>query len=287
MTEWNPNAPEILDKYIPQTPKDPTERLLRALVVHAPTERGRQNVCDDILKCGGAAATGESHLSERLYEIGQYYVSALLVPMLQGDRITRDGWVDLKLENINPESTIDPTLIEEAKRDVKKTKALALVRDDYQCVICGLHDILVYKNQPIQDVPGVPTTAAPILPFHLGRSGESTAFWAALSKFSGMDVANMLCGDNINRLGNVLTITPDDHGLFSGLCGWLEAVEGMEDTYRVCAGRHLFALPIGKVITLTSTRPELELPDPRLIAIHAAIAKVTWSSDTRTYLDRI
>ncbi|CAE6501122.1 unnamed protein product, partial [Rhizoctonia solani] len=203
-------------------------------------------------------------------------------------RQDHSGWVDLKPEDTNLEPTIDPTVIKEVKHDVKKTKALALVRDDYRCLICGLHDILVYQNQPVQDVSAVTaTTAAPILPFHLGRNGESTAFWAALSKFRGMDVANVLSGNNINRLGNVLTITPDDHGLFSGLCSWLEAVEGKEHTYRVCAGHRLFALPIGKEITLTSTRPELELPDPRLIAIHAAIAKVTWSSDTRAYLDRI
>ncbi|CUA76974.1 hypothetical protein RSOLAG22IIIB_06421 [Rhizoctonia solani] len=161
------------DRYVPKAPTDLTGPLLRALVAHAPTERGQKNICEDILECGAAAVAGESHLSERLYDLGQHYVTTLIVPILQGDRTTRDGWVDLKPGDTNLEATIDPTVIEEAKRDVKKTKALALVRDDYRCLICGLHDILVYQNQPVQDVSAVvATTAAPILPFHLGRNGD-------------------------------------------------------------------------------------------------------------------
>ncbi|CAE6522998.1 unnamed protein product [Rhizoctonia solani] len=289
MTDWHTDALDLLDKYVPRTSEDPTEPILRALVAHAPTKRGQQNLCQDILKCGGTTTTEEIDLSERLYDLGQYYVSALLVPMLRGGKTSWDTRIHLSKEtNLVP--TISPLLIEQAKHDLEKTQVLALVRDNYRCVISGVPDLLACETHLVQD-PDAPeiafTTAARILPLSFAGGGESASVWTALSKFSGMDVASELSGHNINRLGNIFTVTIRDHWPFSGLHACLEAVEGKEHTYRVARCLPGIKLPVGKEITFTSTHPELELPDPRFIAIHAACAKTIWSSGTFRYLDRI
>ncbi|CAE6396208.1 unnamed protein product [Rhizoctonia solani] len=288
MTDWHPNALNLLDKYVPRTPEDPTEPILRALVAHAPTKRGQQNLCQDILKCGGTATTEEIDISERLYNLGQYYVSALLVPMLRGGETSRKTRIHLSKEtNLVP--TISPLLIEQAKHDLEKTQVLALVRDNYRCVISGVPDFLACETHLVQDPDAREiafTTAARILPLSFAGGGESASVWTALSKFSGMDVASELSGHNINRLGNIFTVTIRDHWPFSGLYAWLEAVEDQEHTYRVVKSLPVIKLPTGK-ITFTSSHPELELPNPRFIAIHAACAKAIWSSRTSRYLHRI
>ncbi|EUC58270.1 hypothetical protein RSOL_244620 [Rhizoctonia solani AG-3 Rhs1AP] len=248
MTDWHPNALNLLDKYVPRTPEDPTEPILRALVAHAPTKRGQQNLCQDILKCGGTATTEEIDISERLYNLGQYYVSALLVPMLRGGKTSWDTRIHLSKEtNLVP--TISPLLIEQAKHDLEKTQVLALVRDNYRCVISGVPDFLACETHLVQDPDAREiafTTAARILPLSFAGGGESASVWTALSKFSGMDVASELSGHNINRLGNIFTVTIRDHWPFSGLYACLEAVEGKEHTYRVARCLPGIKLPVGK-----------------------------------------
>lgn len=45
--------------------------------------------------------------------------------------------------------------------------------------------------------------------------------------------------------------------------------------------------PRGKTVTLTSQDPQLEVPDPRYLALHAACAQVAHASGMGEYIDRI
>ena len=39
------------------------------------------------------------------------------------------------------------------------------------------------------------------------------------------DIISELCGEEINRIDNILTLSPDVHVAFGSMKGWLEATE--------------------------------------------------------------
>ncbi|CAE6526109.1 unnamed protein product [Rhizoctonia solani] len=135
------------------------------------------------------------------------------------------------------------------------------------------------------DVGVAITEAVHILPFSLATiQPERANVWTILSSFSGWDLATIIGGDEINRLGNVFTLTIPAHRAFGQLDCWLEKVQGTSDTYVVDSAWCLSAIPRGAMVTLTDHGSGLELPDPRLIAIHAACAKVVHQSGTQKFI---
>ena len=56
------------------------------------------------------------------------------------------------------------------------------------------------------------------------KSDQSSQIIQILEEFSGYNIIEMLNGDRINRLGNVITLTPTMHALFGALEIWFEEV---------------------------------------------------------------
>ncbi|CAE6468112.1 unnamed protein product [Rhizoctonia solani] len=174
-----------------------------------------------------------------------------------------------------------------AKRDPKKLKNLTLLRDGYQSIITGVVDRGTAKARGVpRDVEVAVTEAAHILPFSLAtKLPERADVCTVLSSFSGWDVATIIGGDEINRLGNVFTLTTHEHAHFGQLDWWLEKVQETNDTYAICSAWRVAGIPTGATVKFADNGSGLELPDPRLIAIHAACAKVLDQSGMAEFVD--
>ncbi|CAE6411930.1 unnamed protein product [Rhizoctonia solani] len=174
-----------------------------------------------------------------------------------------------------------------AYRESTSVKRASLIRDSYRSVISGLVDVISIRDGLVPDTRyKSPTQAAHILPFSLGN--HDAMVWTVLEHFSGMSLLVDLCGQNINRLSNILTLTQDEHFYFGELTAWLEATTDGEHTYRICATSQYHNLPEDSIVQFTTPDAErLPLPDPRFLAIHAACAKVLHASGMGKHIDRV
>ncbi|KAG8744955.1 hypothetical protein FRC10_009190 [Ceratobasidium sp. 414] len=244
------SALALLNSYVPQQAQDPIVNLLRALVEHAPTEAGRRNICDDILAC----RYGKSDTADpaKLLGLNQRYLTGLIIPS----------------------------------------------RDNYRSVISGQIDDISADHGIVLDIDPNDTyaftEAAHISPFSLSEGKDADQVrpnanvWQLIERFSGIDLLLEFGGQDINRLGNVLTLSMQEHKGFGTLKWWLEAIEGQPNTYRVNARQSRSGLyGGGAVVTFTTTDKRFELPNPRYLAIHAACAKVATASGMAEYIDRV
>ena len=60
----------------------------------------------------------------------------------------------------------------------------------------------------------------------------------------------------------------------------------VEHTYNVCSRQPYISAGLPATVTFTSAFPELPLPDPRYLALHAACAKVAHLSGAGEYIER-
>ncbi|KDQ51059.1 hypothetical protein JAAARDRAFT_541675 [Jaapia argillacea MUCL 33604] len=193
------------------------------------------------------------------------------------------------------------TLLQEAPRDHRAAKKLCLVRDDYRCVITGRYNMATFLSKMNTDgnfVPPAPighTELAHIIAVSknadIKEGGPKAASaWTVLERFGKVDVEDdQLNGEGIHRLPNTMTMCLDPRAWFDGLQLWLEQI-GSTNRYRVCAIWPLILTSLGidpsnPEIQLTTTDPDLPLPDPRLLRLHAACAKVAHLSGAGRIVD--
>ncbi|CUA76347.1 hypothetical protein RSOLAG22IIIB_12221 [Rhizoctonia solani] len=287
MTEWIDKARRVLEDYISTVDDDRTVSFLQALIDHAPTDSGRRSICESILKCIEKVDKDHS-LSDLLYELREHYLTGMIYPMrAKGGKTPKVTEHPSRKDIMEQETMLNEAYLSAAKRDPKKLKNLALLRDDYRSVISGEVDLGTANARGVPpDVGVVATEAAHILPFSLAtKLPERSDVCTVLSSFSGWDVATIIGGDEINRLGNVFTLATYEHDAFGQLNWWLEKVEGRNNTYVINWARRLFGIPRGAEVTLTDHGTGLEPPDARLIAIHAACAKVVHQSGMAKFID--
>ncbi|KAK6371741.1 hypothetical protein LTS17_008564 [Exophiala oligosperma] len=119
---------------------------------------------------------------------------------------------------------------------------------------------------------------------------ESKRLALAILNMFDDGVVHLIEGVNIDRPRNAITLTHDFHDLFGRFEAYFEATGNEQHTYRIDStdtgiGRHpLF--PVTRTLFLTDTRT-IDPPSPRLLAIHAAIAKILHMSAAGSYIDSI
>ncbi|KDN37843.1 hypothetical protein RSAG8_09897, partial [Rhizoctonia solani AG-8 WAC10335] len=256
--DWEAEATLIVNAYTPEGPQDLTKPLLLALLKYAPTEGGRKNICIEILKCRDdncsntpqlKAVCGNSRGGTSPDSCIQYLVRA------QGGKTPEPSEHPSREESMDKETLLNELLIngEIAYRELEKVKRVSLFRDNNRSVICGAMDFISVELGLVPDLKNSsPTLAAHILPFSLGTYHQGATAWAVLQNFSGMELQADLCGHNINRLSNILTLTLDQHYFFGRLTAWLEPAEEGEHAYRVCATHQFRNFPKGKVVQFTT-----------------------------------
>ncbi|KAG8744936.1 hypothetical protein FRC10_009171 [Ceratobasidium sp. 414] len=289
----------LLDTYVSHqsTPQDQTVKLLRALVEHAPTVLGRHNICQDILAC--RSGTTDTADSTKLFELKECCLIVAKGGKTPQGTGYASGTESVELQAMPNELVDDTKLCHfSATSDVEADFEQALARDNYRSVTSRQIDVTSADRGIVPNIdPSATytfTEAAHILPFSLSEGKDadqvrhSTNVWQLIERFSGIDLLLELGGQDINRLGNVLTLSMQEHKVFGALKWWLEAIEGQPNMYRVDACRPRKGLyEMGAVVTFTTTDEELELPDPRYLAIHAACAKVLFTSGMAEYVDRV
>ncbi|OAA63481.1 hypothetical protein SPI_03644 [Niveomyces insectorum RCEF 264] len=102
-----------------------------------------------------------------------------------------------------------------------------------------------------------------------------------------MDVHRLITGTDIDRPTNALTLTTECHEEFGSFRMYFEAT-GPPRTYRIAS----YDLPALSMVPQPLTRtlfqsPTIDSPHPRLLAVHAAIARVLHMSGAGEYCDRI
>ncbi|CAK7233206.1 hypothetical protein SEUCBS140593_008525 [Sporothrix eucalyptigena] len=102
-----------------------------------------------------------------------------------------------------------------------------------------------------------------------------------------MDVHRLITGTDIDRPTNALTLTRECHEEFGSFRMYFEAV-GPPRTYCIAS----YDLPAFSAVPQPLTRtlfqsPTIDSPHPRLLAVHAAIAKVLHMSAAGKYCDHI
>jgi len=106
--------------------------------------------------------------------------------------------------------------------------------------------------------------------------------------FGYEDLPERLNGADIHSLDNIMTLQHDIHSWFDKLQLWFEAVDDKENTYNICATDEIALLSCkANPIVFKSTHPDLPLPDPVYLRIHAAICRVAHLSGAGEYMDKI
>ncbi|KXN92709.1 hypothetical protein AN958_06987 [Leucoagaricus sp. SymC.cos] len=189
----------------------------------------------------------------------------------------------------------------------EKTHLLqALLRDGYRCAITGVYDMQscldideIHAAVTLAKSVAVGTEVAHIFSECAQDDKDYAAtVFAMLEMFGLGEKAKSLYGGQVNSLHNVITMAHDVHIAFDSFRLWLEPVAGQENTYNVCGKLlHVFSTPIPARITFSvdpaaaaaakAMHKNLMLPDPSLIAVRAACARVANLSGAAEQADQI
>jgi len=121
--------------------------------------------------------------------------------------------------------------------------------------------------------------------------------------FGYEDLPQRMHGAGAHSLDNIMTLQLDVHCWFDKLELWFEAVvsglqivspyaeclqDGKENTYNICATEraHLWTCKPNP-IEFKSAYPDLPLPNPAYLRIHAACCRVAHLSGAGEYMDKI
>ncbi|KAL0637641.1 hypothetical protein Q9L58_003365 [Maublancomyces gigas] len=153
-----------------RTTTDITTSILTAMLEHAPSNDGKQNISEDVIK------------SSNLSELADLYASTLLIPMLaRGGKTTTVTPIP---EGFNS-TTFDTIANQLTPQNRTRTfKQQLLVRDDYRCVITGYYCFTTYHaladtDEEILRAAGITeddiayTEGAHIIPFGLASFSDS------------------------------------------------------------------------------------------------------------------
>ncbi|RMD40204.1 hypothetical protein DV735_g4920, partial [Chaetothyriales sp. CBS 134920] len=103
-------------------------------------------------------------------------------------------------------------------------------------------------------------------------------------------VLHLIDGEEIDRTRNAVTLTQEFHDMFGRFEVYFELQSSETHTYRIdYLGEDYMRppiLPIQRTLFLSDTRT-IDPPSQRLLAIHAAIARILHMSAAGYYIDRI
>ncbi|CAE6435686.1 hypothetical protein ACGC1H_004653 [Rhizoctonia solani] len=247
----------LLKSYKAIDHEDHTRAILLALHTYAPTPEGKAYIRGEILKHEGDQL-GMKGVADSI-------LRKLLLPVIA----------------IGAKSHVSPS----ARTEIKQ---LALSRDNYRCVVSKAVELsYFYTPETVEWNPGdqwLPTYASHIIP--LAKSTKSSS-WQALERFAGFRL-DELYGDRISNLTNIVTLTYDIHSAFCRFLVWfeLDKKNPKPNVYRFRKQLHsLPGPPDGTIVRLSTTDPDLPMPQLKYILLHAALAKVFRDSDMGRWVD--
>ncbi|KAI0658263.1 hypothetical protein C8Q70DRAFT_184922 [Cubamyces menziesii] len=270
-----------------------TARVLGHGLHFAPNDSGRNALVCDILACSQL----ELALLAYLYVFG--LIRVFYNPEGPTPAVTPTVTPRLLLKV----AAQDSHLLEPSSSNAAELRALTLRRDDHRCVFTGKVDRRSRQRGIVGPSPeATATNVAHIIsqsltdningvtPAHQAKFEWARTAGAMLEHFGGFNARNVLNQDNIHSPKNAFTASIDPHEMFDQLDIWLTpAMDGqgqaVPDTYDVAhaagLGAILDATKIKRQVvfrTLSVDGKPIPAPDPRIIELHAACARIAHMS---------
>ncbi|KAF8880118.1 hypothetical protein CPB84DRAFT_1735519 [Gymnopilus junonius] len=274
-------------------------RCLGYLIRELPS-RAKVIVADEVLACNAD--------DEGMKDLSQFYINHLIRVFRQNKGQTPTQSEHPSRPSFEMHRAFFSEVAEPAPRDHSTAKSSALKRDNLRCVVTGWVDssskaslgpaeMQRYNVNP--NSPETYTNYCHIFPPSTNWSFDSNdpeekkkryagTVWAIINAFGAIDVLSELGGEKIHRLENGFTMDPTLHTYFDDLKLWFEEVPNAINTYRVCTFSNtigpLLVFPPNHIITFTSTDPDLPVPNPAYLNLHAAVCRIAHMSGAAGYL---
>ncbi|KAJ3881139.1 hypothetical protein F5051DRAFT_301082, partial [Lentinula edodes] len=184
----------------------------------------------------------------------------------------------------------------QAPKNHSEAKDKALVRDGYRCVVTGIIDTKCkgfFDLTELKKSGTLRTECAHIMPettyFGLDKGKTKDYSASVLAVFDRFGVQfDKLNEGNIHSLWNVMTLVQPIHDCFNRLELWFEATDNEHEYFiKTTDETNRLLSELNGPITLTSSDPNVPLPDSKLLAFHAAACRVAHLSGATEYMEEI
>ncbi|KAJ3868832.1 hypothetical protein EV359DRAFT_60294 [Lentinula novae-zelandiae] len=184
----------------------------------------------------------------------------------------------------------------QAPKNHSEAKDKALVRDGYRCVVTGTIDTECkgfFDLTELKKSGTLRTECAHIIPeatyFGLDKGKTKDYSASVLAVFDRFGVQfDKLNEGNIHSLWNVMTLVQPIHDSFDRLELWFEATGNVHEYFiKTTDETNRLLSELNGPITLTSSDSNVPLPDPNLLAFHAAACRVAYLSGATEYMEEI
>lgn len=151
----------------------------------------------------------------------------------------------------------------------------------------GLHCSHIFPdivNKGVEEDPSEETSKTAT-----AKANYAASVWAVLERFGYTTLSEELDGKNIHRLDNILILDPVAHDHFDHLELWFEPVPGRKNTYYIKHSDVVYFHHNWKTeVTFTTPDPiQLTVPNPQLLELHAACARVARLSGAGEYIEKV
>ncbi|PTU19396.1 hypothetical protein P175DRAFT_0494530 [Aspergillus ochraceoroseus IBT 24754] len=277
-----------LNSYTPLEPTDKTKDFLRDFFKILPPD-GKKNLAGDVSGCAN---------DEELRQLVQSIRTGLLIPMkAQGGKTPTEitpsprSGVEDSIENLNS-LNIEPI----SRSSQSQLRHHCLERDGNKCLATGQYS---HSHPHPQNAITTHLEAAHIIPFALGsfqaNDGEAVdrhaKTWVNLRRYFPVLRSMSFTSDQINTEKNILMLESPLHTEFGQFRLIFEAT-GVAHQYRIktfpdTATGPIRNLPKNRLVKFRIHKGSWELPDPKLLGIHACIGNFLHLSGQAEIIDKV
>ncbi|CDM28970.1 hypothetical protein DTO013E5_1229 [Penicillium roqueforti] len=264
-----------LNSYVLLEPTDKTKDFLGDFLEILPPG-GKENLEVDILECSN---------DEKLRQLVQSIKTGLLIPLKeQGGKIPTEV-------TLSPHSGVEDSIEDLSSQSQLWNRCLE--RDGNKCLATGLYS---HAHAYPRNAVTTYLEAAYIIPFALGsfqanHRHRNTAIWVNLRRY--FPVLRNMCftSEQINSENNIMMLDNDIHKEFGHFRLIFEET-GTPQRYRIktfpdTVIKTSRLLPENRIINFGVHNGSWELPDPRLLQIHASIGNFLHVSGQAEVIDKI
>ncbi|KAJ8474973.1 hypothetical protein ONZ51_g6871 [Trametes cubensis] len=284
-------------------------RVVGYLLLYPPSEDARRALTTEL-----ASYKSSSNVHQRVYGLGAMYLRHFIFVFRRNRGRTPAPSDDSSPPSPDRAREEYMRQLQPVPRDHLSAKHAALVRDNFRCMLTGTVDMASVDENLTIRAPGETedlTRCFRIFPDSLGNTetygtgpkeyGTATV-WSILERFGYENISAELGStskNNLHRLENVMTLSPRIHALFDKMLLWLETVDetnsthgtlsAQDNTYKVvlARGRTHDAINVREKVHFVSHHPDLPVPNPRYLQIHATCCRIAHMSGAADYLDLV
>ncbi|CAI7654323.1 unnamed protein product [Penicillium glandicola] len=277
-----------LNSYAPLEPTDKTKDFLRDFSKVLPPD-GKKNLMEDVSGCTD---------DEKLRQLVQSIKDGLLIPMkAQGGKtpveVTPSPLSDIEdsIENLKS-LNIEPI----SRNSQSQLRHHCLQRDGNKCLATGQYS---HSHAHPKNAITTHLEAAHVIPFALGsfQADNSEAvnrhakIWVNLMRYFPVLRSISFTSEQINSEKNVLMLDSQLHTEFGQFRLIFEAT-GVTNQYRIktfpdTATGPIRNLPRNRLVNFRVHKGSWELPDPKLLQIHACIGNFLHMSGQAEIIDKV